>query len=223
LVYVLLTLFFFQFAIKAVNTGGAPYVAWVLPVIIFWNFINNVISSSVGSLREYGYLIRHRTFDMRLVAIVKVMSCSYVHIPLMVILVTVLSIFFQVPLGWKTLGVFYFFVLMCAMLVAFSWFLSAVGVFWKDVRNLVSIFLQVEFWISPIFWEPSRFPLPIAIGMYLNPFYYPMQGYRQAILGYDLGPHFESITIYYLLILSICLWVSSRLFRKLSKNFGDVL
>jgi len=76
LVYVVLTLVFFQFAIKGGATGGVPYVAWVMPVIIFWTFINTVLNSSIGSVREYSYLMRHRSFDMRLVAVIKILSCT---------------------------------------------------------------------------------------------------------------------------------------------------
>lgn len=223
LVYVFLTLFFFQFAIRGIDTGDVPYVVWVLPVIIFWNFINVVVMSSIGSVREYSYLLRHRTFDMRLIALIKVLSGSFVHVVLMLVIVLVVALFFDVQIGWRTFGLCYYFFAMCCLLVAMTWLLSAFGTFWKDIRNLVSIFLQVQFWISPIFWEPSRFPRVIAIGMYLNPFYYPMHGYRQSILTSDFGSHFWLMTFYFWSLVGFALWFTSRLFQRLSKSFGDVL
>ncbi|MEA3393334.1 MAG: ABC transporter permease [Pseudomonadota bacterium] len=223
LVYVALTLLFFQFAIKGGDTGGVPYVAWVMPVIIFWTFINTVLSSSIGAVREYSYLMRHSSFDMRLVAVIKVLSGSFVHGVLMVIVLLALALWLGVRVGWHTLGVFYFYFAMCCLLVAMGWLLSALGTFWKDMRNLVSIFLQVEFWVSPIFWEPERFPKPVAMLMYLNPLYYPIHGYRASVLATDFGPHVWLQTLYFWVLVALLLWFSSRVFTRLSRSFGDVL
>jgi ABC-type polysaccharide/polyol phosphate export permease len=223
LVYVLLTLVFFQFAIKGGDTGGVPYVAWVLPVIIFWTFVNTMLSSSVGSIREYGYLLRHRTFDMRLVSIIKLMSAGFVHMVLMAIVMLALFVFLRVPITLRTLGMPYFFLSMCCLLLAMSWLLAALGTFWKDIRNLLSIFLQLEFWISPIFWEPERFPKPIAFIMYVNPFYYPIHGYRQSILAGDFGSHLWIMTAYFWVMVAAMTYVASRIFNRLSRSFGDVI
>lgn len=223
LVYVALTLVFFQFAIRGVNTGGVPYVVWVLPVLVFWTFVNVVVASSVNSVREYGYLLRHRSFDMRLVALIKIMSASSVHFMLMAVVLTVMVFFLDVHVSWRTLSLCYYFFAMCCLLIAISWLLSALGMFWKDIRNLVSMSLQVGFWISPIFWEPDRFPPPIALIMYLNPFYYPLHGYRQSILSSDFGSHFMVMTLYFWVVVALGLLGSSRVFQRLSRSFGDVI
>lgn len=220
-VYVALTLVFFQFAIKGADTGGVPYVAWVLPIIIFWTYISSVLSSSVGAIREYSYLLRHSSFDMRMVAVIKIMSATLVHALLMIVVLLVLSLFLGVQVSARALGIFYYYFAMCSLLLALSWLLSAVGVFWKDTRNLVSIFLQVEFWFSPIFWEPERFPKPVALMMYLNPLYYPMHGYRQSVLSADFDPHFWLATLYFWLLVVLLLIFASRVFVRMSKSFGD--
>ncbi|HYF21608.1 MAG TPA: ABC transporter permease [Ramlibacter sp.] len=223
LVYVALTLVFFQFAIRGINTGGVPYVAWVLPVIIFWTFTSTVLGSSVGVVREYGYLLRHRTFDLRLVMVIKVLSASFVHVILMAIVLVALVLFLNVRVSVRMLALLYYYFSMCCLVVALGWLLAGLGTFWKDIRNLVSIFLQVEFWVCPIFWEPDRFPRPVALVMYVNPFYYPMHGYRQAILSADFGGHFWVMTVYFwLLVIGLC-WLASRFFQRLSRSFGDVL
>jgi len=223
LTYVALTLLFFQFAFKGVDTGGVPYVAWVLPVIIFWTYITTVLSASVGAVREYGYLLRHRNFDMRQVVVIKVLSASVVHAMLMLVVLLVLALFLEVRVSAQTLGVFYYYFAMCCLLVPMGWLLSALGTFWKDMRNLVSICLQVGFWISPIFWEPERFPKPVALVMYLNPLYYPMHGYRQSVLSADFGSHFWLATVYFWLVVALLLFFGSRVFARLSRGFGDVL
>ena len=123
----------------------------------------------------------------------------------------------------QTLGALYYYFAMSCLLVPLGWLLAALGTFWKDIRNLVSIFLQVEFWISPIFWEPERFPKLVAMVMYLNPLYSPTHGFRQSILSADFGPHFWLATAYFWLVVTMLMFFGSRVFARLSRGFGDVL
>ena len=223
LMYVVLTLFFFQFAIKGADTGGVPYVAWVLPQIIFWTFISGAINANVGSIKEYSFLMRHGDFDLRLVPIIKIASGLLMHGILMTCVIIALAIFLGVSISVKTFSLFYYLLSMCALLIAVGWLVSAVGVFLKDLRNIVSLVLQVEFWISPIFWSADRFPTPIAILMYINPLYYPMNGYRQSIIHQEFGPFFWILTFYFWGLTFILLFISSKLFKRMSRSFGDVI
>lgn len=223
LAYVALTLCFFQFAIKGGEDAGVPYIAWVLPQIIFWTFASSAISSSVGMVREYSFLLRHKNFDMRLVALIKVSSAAAVHIILLIVVMLFLVLYSRLNLGWRTLAIVYYFFAMCALLISLAWIISSLGVFWKDVRSIVSILLQLGFWMSPIFWEPSRFPAPIAFVMYANPFFYPINGYRKSIIMADFGVPFWAFTVYYWCLVGALLYLGSRLFTRLSRTFGDVI
>jgi len=223
LIYVGLTLFFFQFAIRGGNTGGVPYVAWVLPQIVFWTFINNVINSSVGMVKEYGFILRHKSFDTRLIVLIKLASATIIHVFLMICVVLSFVFVLDVHIGWRIFSALYFFFSMSVLLIGISWIVSSLGVFWKDIRNVVSVVLQVQFWISPIFWVPDGFPFPVSLIMYLNPFYYPMQGYRQSILSAPFGHYDFALMIYFWCVALALFVVGSRFFVKLSRSFGDAL
>lgn len=220
---IVLTLVFFQFAMKGAGNSDVSYVAWVLPQIIFWTFISNVVNSTVGSVKEYSFLMRHVTFDMRLIVLIKILGFTIIHIVLITIVLFSLRIFFDIKFGLYTLNLGYYFLSMCILLLAIGWIISSLGVFWKDIRNIVSIVIQLEFWISPIFWEPDRFPRAIEILMYINPFYYPIHGYRVSVLGADFGTHFWYATSYYWLIVLVLIFIGNYLFTKLSPQFGDAV
>ena len=222
LAYVALTLCFFQFAIRGEQTG-VSYVAWVLPQIVFWTFANSAIGASVSAIREYSFLLRHRHFDMRLIALIKISSAAVVHLILLFVVMAFLILYSGLSLGLQTLSVIYFFFSMCVLLLGVVWIISSLGVFWKDVRGIVTILLQAGFWISPIFWEPSRFPAPVAFVMYANPFFYPINGYRKSIIMADFGVPFWGFTLYYWCVVGLLLYLGSLLFSRLSKTFGDVL
>ncbi len=178
LAYVALTLCFFQFAIRGGEQTGVSYIVWVLPQIVFWTFASSAIGSSITMIREYSFLLRHRHFDLRLIALIKISSAAVVHFILLIVVIAFLILY---------------------------------------------ILLQAGFWISPIFWEPSRFPMPIAWVMYANPFFYPINGYRKSIIMADFGVSFWGFTLYYWCVVGLLVYLGSRLFSRLSQTFGDVL
>jgi len=223
LAYIALTLCFFQFAIRGEGQPGVSYVAWVLPQIVFWTFASSAIASSISMVKDYSFLLRHRKFDMRLVALIKIASAAVVHLFLLAIVMAFLVLYSGLRVGLQTFSVVYFFFAMFALLLGLLWIVSSLGAFWKDVRGIVAISLQAGFWISPIFWEPSRFPAPIALVMYANPFFYPINGYRKSIIMTDFGVPFWWFTLYYWCVVGLLLFVGSRLFTRLSNGFGDVL
>jgi len=222
LTYIALTLCFFQFAIKGGDTG-VSYVAFVLPAIVFWTFATAAINGTVGMVREYGFLLRHANFDMRLVALIKVASVALVHFVLMAVVMIFLVVHLDQRVGWQTLALIYYFIAMCCLIVGIGWIVASLGVFWKDIRSILSILIQTGFWISPIFWEPTRFPAPVAFVMYANPFFYPINGYRKTILMADFGVPFWWFTLYFWCVVGFLLFVGSRLFSRLSRSFGDVI
>jgi ABC-type polysaccharide/polyol phosphate export permease len=223
LAYIALTIFFFQFAIRGGQETGVSYIAFVLPQIVFWTFASSAIVASVSMIREYSFLLRHRNFDMRLVALIKMLSAAAVHFVLLAVVLISLTLHSDISLSLRTLSIAYFFGAMCALLLALCWIVSSLGVFWKDIRGIVGILVQVGFWISPIFWEPSRFPAPVAFIMYANPFFYPINGYRKSIIMADFGAPFWGFTLYYWCVVGLLLYAGSRLFSRLSRTFGDVL
>lgn len=223
LITVLVTLVFFQFTMKNANTSDVPFVAWVLPQIILWTFISATINSSVNMIREYGYLNRHKSFDMRMLGLVKIYASTYIHFFLIVGVLFVLYFIYNLKVNYHLIGIFYFFICVCLLILGIGWIVSALGVFWKDTRYIVSIFLQLDFWLSPIFWEPERFPRSIAIVMYANPFYYPIHGYRASILGEQFGPHFLIASLYFWSLVILFMWIGSLMFKRLSPSFGDVI
>jgi lipopolysaccharide transport system permease protein/teichoic acid transport system permease protein len=160
---------------------------------------------------------------LRLIALIKISSAAIVHFILLTIVMAFLTVHSGLRVGWQTLAIAYFFFSMVALIVSLAWIISSLGLFWKDIRNLVSILLQVEFWISPIFWEPNAFPAPIAFIMYANPFFYPINGYRKSIIMADFGVSFWGFTVYYWCLVGILLYLGSRLFTRLSRTFGDVI
>lgn len=55
--------------------------------------------------------------------------------------------------------------------------------FFRDVVQIVSIVLQIVFWITPIVWQMSIFDEKVQWALNFNPLFYPVRGYRDALMS----------------------------------------
>ena len=93
----------------------------------------------------------------------------------------------------------------------------------KDVAQVISVILQLGFWVTPIFWSLDMVPKKYHALIQLNPLVYIIKGYRNTFLNHewfweDSGsfPYFWGMALFFLITGAI-------VFKRLRPHFGDVL
>ena len=105
-----------------------------------------------------------------------------------------------------------------------SYLTASLFVFFRDVVQIVSIVLQIIFWITPIVWQMSIFNEKVQWALNFNPLFYPVRGYRDSLINgkcfweYGLGWN-----LYYWLIAIALLIIGLSCFKRLKPHFADVL
>lgn len=105
--------------------------------------------------------------------------------------------------------------------LGFSFLLSAVTVFFRDIPQIVASIFQVWFWLTPIVYLISIVPEQIRWIIYLNPMYYLLEFYRDSIL-YNTFPDIIQLSTFTILTISffgISLWI----FRSVKRGFSELL
>lgn len=122
------------------------------------------------------------------------------------------NLFFLLPLV--------FFPLML-MTVGLSWFLSALGVFIRDIGQIVGVSVQLLLYLGPVIYPREVLPERFQWLMYLNPITVPIEQFRN-ILNFGLVPDFVALSVYTLIALLVA--YSGRLFfEKTRHGFADVI
>jgi lipopolysaccharide transport system permease protein len=101
------------------------------------------------------------------------------------------------------------------------WFLSAVGVYLRDISNLTGLLATVLLFLSPVFYAVDSLPAKIQPWIMLNPLTFIIEQSR-AVLLYNAIPDWNGLAIYTavsLIVASVGLWC----FQKLRGGFSDVL
>lgn len=111
--------------------------------------------------------------------------------------------------------------LFCIFLVGLSWFLSAVGVYVRDVSYIAGFLSTALMFLSPIFYPASAVPDAFGFVMDLNPLTYYVNGFR-SIAIYGVLPPFPG-TLKAMAVAAAFFVVGGWVFNRLKKGFADVL
>ncbi len=227
---VLIYWFVFELAIGATASIRGelplPYVLWLVAGIVPWFFFSDCVSAGTAVLMEYNYLVKKVMFNIDILPVIKIFSSIFVHVFFVAFMLVLFLCYGFFP-DFYILQVIYYSFGVLLLALGISYLTSAVSVFFPDVRQIVNIALQVGIWATPIMWKLSdmqeKIPHAVLVVIELNPFFYIVQGYREALI--DKVWFFEHpwMTLYFWCFTAVICFVGVTVFRRLKVHFADVL
>ena len=102
---------------------------------------------------------------------------------------------------------------------------SSLVIFFRDLTQIINIFLQVGIWMTPIMWslEDLLAIYPILMVLKLNPLCYIVYGYRAVLFQTGSVASLGWMNIYFWAVTILVWLLGSHVFRKLKVHFADVL
>jgi lipopolysaccharide transport system permease protein len=102
-----------------------------------------------------------------------------------------------------------------------SWFLSALGVFLRDIGQVVGIAVTALMFLSPLFFPASALPERFGFLVAVNPVAFPIESAR-AVLVFGRAPSWEGLLGYTLLGVAV-MWLGFSWFQRSRRAFADVI
>lgn len=227
---VLLYWFVFEFGLhqKAsdLRTGiEIPFVMWLMAGLVPWFYFQEAMNGGTGVLVEYSYLVKKVVFQIDTLPVVKMISALFTHLFFVLFAVAVFWVMGYPP-DLYTLLVIYYSFCMIVLATGIVYATGAVTVFFRDMKEVVAILLQIGMWVTPIMWSfesMTQIPGWAAVLLKLNPMYYIVSGYRNALI-HKIG-FWENwgLTIYFWVVTILILIVGTSVFKRLRPHFADVL
>jgi ABC-type polysaccharide/polyol phosphate export permease len=203
-------------------TDGHPFILWLMAGMIPWFFFADGLGNATTSILSYSYLVKKVVFRVSVIPIIKIASALFIHCFFVVLLFIMLYIHGYPPSLYQ-LQVFYYLFAALVLLIGSSWITSSIVVFVRDVGQIVSVLLQIGFWLTPIFWNYRVAPDGVKFLLRLNPAFYIVEGYREALL-YNIWFWEDPWRAFYFWVSAILLFVAGAvIFLKLRPHFADVL
>ena len=221
---VMIGVFWFVFSVgfRSKPMQDVPFVVWLTAGIAPWFFFSDMVLGATSAILHNANLVKKTLFHPHILPIVKLLSSSFIHIIFLILLV-ILLIFQDIEVSLWNLQFLYYFVGLSMFVLGFSWLVSAINVFIRDVSQIVNILIQLGFWATPIFWDIKIMPKDIQFFIKLNPMFYIVQGYRDSFISFIPFWYHPYQTIYFWVVTLFLLFFGVAIFQKLRPLFADVL
>lgn len=125
------------------------------------------------------------------------------HVPLSILLVPVLILPFAL------------------MVVGFVWFVSSLGVYLRDIGQLMGILASLLMFLAPVFYPLHSVPRALVPYLYLNPITFIVEQVR-AVAIWDAPVDWVGWGIY-CVVAYLVAWFGLMWFQRMRKGFADVL
>ena len=214
---------------KTKYAGSYLGIVWafiqpIVTILVYWFVFSVGLKAGTNALIEYNYLVKKVVFKISILPIVKIISALFVHVFFVVFALILCACYGYTP-SLYTLQIIYYSICTFLLVLGLVYATSAIVIFFRDLTQIISIFLQVGVWLTPIMWDINMLSShPWLIKLFkLNPIYYVVTGYRDSMLGHVGIWNHASWTIYFWVVTILLFGLGSVIFKRLKPHFADVL
>ena len=221
-------LYWFVFSVgfrQTTGNLGIPFVLYLLAGIVPWFFFQDALLGGTNALIEYSYLVKKVVFNISVLPVVKIISALFVHGFFVLFTVFLYACYGRFP-DLYDLQLLYYSAATFLLVLGISYITCSVVVFFRDLSQIIGIMLQVGVWLTPIMWvaeESLQGHRTLQMVLKLNPMYYVVSGYRDALIFKKLFIEHPYWTAYFWIFTLLCFLVGNRVFQRLRVHFADVL
>jgi lipopolysaccharide transport system permease protein len=215
---VVFSLFFGKLA--HIPSSGVPYPIFAYAALVPWTFFANGLAQSANSLVGSANLIQKVYFPRLVIPVGTVLAEGVDFVLAFLVLLGMMLYYGIVPsanIVWLPLLIL---LTICTALAAGLW-LSALNVYFRDVRYVVPFITQFWLFATPVAY-PSTLLSPGWRTLYgLNPMVGVVEGFRWALLGTDTEPGalvFVSAAVALMMLVG-----GTFYFRRMERTFADVV
>ncbi len=222
----LLYMLVYTFVAVFVFNSKEPY----FPVFVFiglnvWTFFSKTVKSGVKLIQSKKSIVT-KVYIPKFVFILDKIGVFGIKMFISFALTAVFMIFYRVPVTWKVLWVIPLFLLLFIITYACTTIITHFGVFVEDLLNVITVVLQLGFYISGIFYsiETRILPKSELIGTILincNPIALIMTDMRNVLL-YNGEPHYIALAIWTVVGIIISA-IGTRIIYKHENSYVKVI
>lgn len=202
---------------------GVPYLPWVIVGFAAWWYLQPCITQGCSAVFSKKDVITKMKFPISILPATVCAKEFFNHLCMMAITLVVLLLYGYRPnIFWLNL-IYYAF---CAFMFVESLSLvtSVLTMMWRDVKKLVVSLMRMILYLSPVLWPAafSQFPFMTFV-MKLNPVYYIVTGYRDAVFFNKSFLRHPAMGLYFWIVVLVLFVIGSSLMYHFKKKMIDMI
>jgi len=202
-----------------VSSDGAPYALFSFAALVPWTYFSNALTDGANSLVGEANMLRKVYFPRILMPMSAVVAKLVDFTIAMICMVGLMLYFRHLPsasIVWLPLLV----ILMVISAAAFSVWLTAIAVQYRDVKHAMGFIVQLAMYATPVVYPTSLIPESYQLLYAINPMVGVIEGFRSAVLATQPMP-WDFIAVGFVVSASLLL-TGLVFFRSKEQLFADV-
>jgi len=217
--------FVFGFVFRAKWGIAEPETKLDFAIILFvglivYNIFSECMNRSPGAILSQPNFVKKVVFPLDVLAYVILGSALFHGLISLAILLVVLLVAHGLP-PWTFALLPFILLPLIFFCLGISWFLLSLGVFVRDVGQVVGIITTALLFLSPLFFPSSALPENVRVLIQLNPLTFPIEQARQVVIWGHM-PDWTGLALYgagcFVVMLLGFAW-----FQRTRNGFADVI
>jgi len=205
--------------VAQLDTDGIPYALFSTVAIVPWTYMSNAMSAGSTSLVS-GQGMLGKIYFPRVIFPITPILAKLVDFVISILLIIAALMYYGVSPGMNLLLMPLFVLMMIAVPLGISLWLSALAIRYRDVKFAMPFVMRMLIYSAPIVYSATKIPESWRVVYSLNPIVGVIEGFRACLLGTDVPWMFVLPGI----LTSILLVVGGLLyFHRMEKVFVDVI
>lgn len=198
----------------------AMFTLILFPGLLLFNFFAECTSRAPSLIIANANYVKKVVFPVDLLIWVSIGTALF-HLLLGILAWVMLVLVLGGQIYWTLLLIPAALVPLVIITSGLSWFLSAFGVFVRDIGQVISVSVQLLLYLGPIIYPREVLPQQYQWLMSLNPITVPVEQLRN-MLNMGVPPDMQALGVYTLVALVIA-WLGKLFFDKTRHGFADVI
>jgi len=195
------------------------FPAYILAGLVPWLMMQAALVRGPGALIGSANLVKQVVFPIEILPIASMIAASIPYLPALGLVI--IYKFFVGGLSWTLILLPAVLAVHAVLAVGLSFALSAITPFFRDLREIVTVFTSIAMYLMPTVYLPDWMPRVLRPLIYSNPFSYVVWVYQDVLFfGEFRHPYAWMI---FLLFALLSLGLGYRTFEKLKPYYGNAL
>jgi lipopolysaccharide transport system permease protein len=164
--------------------------------------------------------VKKVVFPLEILPVIS-MAAALFHSMISLCVLLIAFVIFNGYLHWTVVFIPLVLLPFIIITLGFAWMLAAIGVFLRDVGQLIGMVTTVMMFLAPVFYPVTAVPEQFRQWLLANPLTFIIEQAREVLIWGHI-PNWTGLGIY-TLAATLVAWLGYMLFQKTRKGFADVL
>ncbi len=210
----------FQVRWGTATDSKSAFALMLFPGVIVNALFAECVNRAPGLILQYPNYVKKVVFPLEILPCVSVLSATF-HFGASLIALCAFQLIVTGSLPVSALWLPVVIVPLLVLLLGLGWLLASLGVYLRDLPQLIALVTTVLMFMSPVFYPASALPEEYRHWLALSPMTVPIEEMRRVLIA-GKPPNFEDLAAYTGVAVLICA-AGQYWFARTKRGFADVL